>query len=47
MQVLALRAGSILLWERGVVGVVQPIMVKQRKASGAADPRKEERARTE
>ena len=33
--------------ERGVVGVVQAIMVKQGKASGAADPRKEERARTE
>jgi len=33
--------------ERGVAGVVQAIMVKQGKASGAADPRKEERARTE
>ncbi len=33
--------------ERGVVGVVQAIMVKQGKASGAADPRKEERAGTE
>ena len=33
--------------ERGVVGVVQAIMVKQGKARGAADPRKEERARTE
>ena len=33
--------------ERGVVGVVQAITVKQGKASGAADPRKEERARTE
>jgi gamma-glutamyltranspeptidase/glutathione hydrolase len=33
--------------ERGVVGVVQAIVVKQGKASGAADPRKEERARTE
>jgi len=47
IQVFALRAGSILLWERGVVGVVQAITVKQGKASGAADPRKEERARTE
>lgn len=33
--------------ERGVAGVVQAIIVKQGKASGAADPRKEERARTE
>ena len=33
--------------ERGVAGVVQAITVKQGKASGAADPRKEERARTE
>ena len=33
--------------ERGVAGVVQAIMVKQGKVSGAADPRKEERARTE
>jgi len=33
--------------ERGVAGVVQAIMVKQGKARGAADPRKEERARTE
>jgi gamma-glutamyltranspeptidase len=33
--------------ERSVAGVVQAIMVKQGKASGAADPRKEERARTE
>jgi len=33
--------------ERGVAGVVQAIMVKQGKASGAADPRKGERARTE
>jgi len=47
IQVFALRAGSILVRERGVAGVVQAIMVKQGKASGAADPRKEERARTE
>ena len=33
--------------ERGLAGVVQAIVVKQGKASGAADPRKEERARTE
>ena len=33
--------------ERGVASVVQAIVVKQGKASGAADPRKEERARTE
>jgi len=33
--------------ERGVAGVVQAITVKQGKASGSADPRKEERARTE
>jgi gamma-glutamyltranspeptidase/glutathione hydrolase len=33
--------------ERGVAGVVQAITVKQGKASGAVDPRKEERARTE
>ena len=33
--------------ERGVVGVVQAIRVKQGKTSGAVDPRKEERARTE
>ena len=33
--------------ERGVDGVVQAIMVKHGQASGAADPRKEERARTE
>ncbi len=33
--------------ERGVAGVVQAIAVKQGKPSGAADPRKEERARTE
>jgi len=33
--------------ERGVAGVVQAIRVKQGKASGAVDPRKEERARTE
>jgi hypothetical protein len=46
-RVFALRAGSILLRERGVAGVVQAIMVKQGKVSGAADPRKEERARTE
>ena len=30
-----------------VAGVVQAIMVKQGKASGAADPGKDERARTE
>ncbi len=33
--------------ERGVAGVVQAITVKQGKASGGVDPRKEERARTE
>jgi len=33
--------------ERGGAGVVQAIMVKQGKANGAVDPRKEERARTE
>jgi len=33
--------------ERGVVGVVQAILVKQGAVSGAADPRKEERAKTE
>jgi len=33
--------------ERGVAGVVQAIRVKQGKTSGAVDPRKEERARTE
>jgi gamma-glutamyltranspeptidase / glutathione hydrolase len=33
--------------ERGVAGVVQAIVVKRGTASGAADPRKEERARTE
>jgi len=33
--------------ERGLAGVVQAIVVKQGKASGAADPRKEERARAE
>lgn len=33
--------------ERGVAGVVQAIMVKRGKASGASDPRKEERAGTE
>jgi len=33
--------------ERGAGGVVQAIRVKQGKTSGAVDPRKEERARTE
>jgi len=35
------------LRERGALGVVQAIMVKRGTASGAADPRKEERAKTE
>jgi hypothetical protein len=47
IQVFALRAGSIVLWERGVVGVVQVVLVKRGKVSGAADSRKKERARTE
>jgi gamma-glutamyltranspeptidase/glutathione hydrolase len=35
------------LKQRGIVGVVQAIVVKRGKVSGAADPRKTERARSE
>ena len=38
IQVFALRARSILLWERGVAGVVRVVVVTRGKISGAADP---------